>query len=47
MNKARCIDCGFEADVNYFNLTQMDEDDPNPVIECPECLGVAELIDEE
>jgi|WetSurMetagenome_2_1015567.scaffolds.fasta_scaffold00103_35 hypothetical protein len=46
-NGAKCVDCGYQDDVNSFDIDAMDEGDPSPVITCPKCGGVAEIIDEE
>ena len=40
------MECGYRSDVNDFNVTPMDEGDPNPVIECPKCGGVGETVNE-
>jgi hypothetical protein len=42
MNNAICLKCGYDADINSFRVTPMDEGDMNPVIECPKCWGCAE-----
>ncbi len=46
MNDAICLDCGYRSDINNFNVTSMDEADPNPVIECPKCGGCGEFYTE-
>jgi len=46
MNDVICLDCGYKSDINDFNVTSMDEGDPNPVIECPKCRGCGEFYTE-
>lgn len=46
-NCAICLDCGFIEDVNYFNPDVATEADPNPILTCPKCGGLAEFWDEQ